>query len=982
MSRVDRGSAPGALIDRDSPLRFTFNDRTYTGYRGDTLASALLANGISLTGRSFKYHRPRGIQGAGYEEPATLVQLSGGEDATNWPVTRVPLSAGLAASSVNCWPSPDFDVGAVAQAFSRLLPAGFYYKTFMWPNWHLFEPAIRRAAGLGHAPTFEPEHLRYETRFHHCDVLVIGAGPAGLMAALAAGRSGARVLLVDDDTTIGGRLHADGDLVDGRPASDWLKDVAADLEATGTVRRLSDATAWAHHEHNFVMVTQRSPCPAHVFQRTWRVRARQVVIATGAIERPMVFANNDRPGIMLASAACCYVNRYAVRPGKSTVVFTNNDSAWHAAFDLHAAGIAVRGLVDVRPQIPASLLKRASSAGIVAHTGAVVQEALGGRHLRAVRIASRGDGRKTTIDCDLLCTSGGWNPTVHLYSQSRGRLRYDPNLAAFVPGEARQGTIPAGSANGAFGLGGCLAEGRDAGHAAAERCGFAPAAMDLPVVSDPPYRIEAYWGVESFGSAKKAFVDIQNDVTVSDLELAVREGFGAVEHAKRYTTAGMGVDQGKTGNVNAIGLLAALNGDDPGAVGTTTFRPPYVPVEFGAVAGHRPGSLLLPYRHTPMTRWHKERGAVMYEAGARWRRPGFYPRAGETMEQAVTREAAAVRNGLGIYDGSPLGKFDIRGPDAVKLLDFVYTNDWDDLGPDRGRYGIMLSDDGLILDDGVTFKLADDHYLMTTSTANADMVYRMLEGLLQTDRPDWRVAVTPVTEHWANATVCGPKAREFMRTVGTDIDLDGDDFPFMSMRVGRVANLPARMFRVSYTGELSFEINVPAGRGLQLWESLIEAGRAFSITPIGSEANHLLRVEKGFLSPGHEVDGTADPYDLGLGWIVSGKKPDFIGKRALEIRRASGGPRRELVGLLTADPHEIVPEGSPITPGGRKEASEGFVSACVMSVARGRSVALALLRDGRARIGQTVSIRVKKDLVRAAVTKPVFYDPTGERLRS
>ena len=407
-----------------------------------------------------------------------------------------------------------------------------------------------------------------------------------------------------------------------------------------------------------------------------------------------------------------------------------------------------------------------------------------------------------------------------------------------------------------------------------------------------------------------------------------------------------------------------------------------MPVEFGAVAGHRPGSLLLPYRHTPMTRWHKERGAVMYEAGARWRRPGFYPRAGETMEQAVIREAAAVRNGLGIYDGSPLGKFDIRGPDAVKLLDFVYTNDWDDLRPDRGRYGIMLSDDGLILDDGVTFKLADDHYLMTTSTANADMVYRMLEGLLQTDRPDWRVAVTPVTEHWANATVCGPTTREFMRTVGTDIDLYGDDFPFMSMRVGRVAGLPARMFRVSYTGELSFEINVPAGRGLQLWESLIESGRAFGITPIGSEANHLLRVEKGFLSPGHEVDGTADPYDLGLGWIVSGKKPDFIGKRALEIRRAGGGPRRELVGLLTADPHEIVPEGSPITPGGRKEASEGFVSACVMSVARGRSVALALLRDGRARIGQTVSIRVKKDVVRATVTKPVFYDPAGERLRS
>ena len=983
MSRIDPNSSPGALIDRSRPLEFSFNGRSYTGFQGDTLASALLANGVHLTGRSFKYHRPRGIQGAGYEEPATFVQLAGNQDATNWPVTRVPLSEGLVASSVNCWPSPNFDVGAIVQAFARLLPAGFYYKTFMWPDWRLFEPFIRRAAGLGRAPASEPKDLRYETRFEHCDVLVVGAGPAGLMAALAAGHSGARTLLVDDDVHIGGRLHADGGIIGSQPASAWLEDVTAELEAMSNVRRLANATAWAYHEHNFVLVTERDPSPSHVFQRMRRVRARQVVIATGAIERPMVFANNDRPGVMLASAARSYVNRYAIRPGRRAVVFANNDSAWYVAFDLQAVGIIVQAVVDVRSEIASSLVETAKLRGIGIHTAAFVDEAMGSRHVRAVRIAPRDGGPKATIDCDLLCLSGGWNPAVHLFSQSRGRLRYDPERATFVPDQPRENTIAAGSANGTFGLAGCLAEGRDAGNAAAKLCGFAPAAIDPPAVADDhSYGIEAHWGDENFGSAKKAFVDIQNDVTVSDLELAAREGFGAVEHAKRYTTTGMGVDQGKTGNIIAIGLLAALNGDDPNAIGTTTFRPPYVPVEFGSIAGYRPGPQLFPYRHTPMTQWHKDRGAVMYESGARWRRPGFYPQPGDSMDDAVGREVGAVRNGLGMYDGSPLGKFVIRGPDALSLLNLVYTNAWDTLGTNMGRYGLMLTDDGLILDDGVTFKLGDGHYLMTTSTAHADHVYRMLQECLQTERPDWRVSVTPVTEQWSNATVCGPRAREFMATIDTDIDLDNDAFPFMSLREGRVAGLPARVFRVSFTGELSFEINVPARHGLELWELLMEAGRDFDITPVGSEASHVLRVEKGFLGLGHEVDGTADPYDLGLGWIVSRKKTDFIGKRALEIRRTDGEPRRELVGLLLEDPQGMVPEGSPITPGGRAERTEGFVAACVKSVVQDRIVALAMLRDGRARMGEWIAIRIKDRIVRAEVTAPVFHDPEGKRLRN
>ena len=975
--------ACGGLIERTRPLDFTFDRKHNQGFEGDTLASALLANGVYLTGRSFKYHRPRGIQGSGYEEPATVVQLAGSEDATNMPVTRVALYDRLVATSINCWPSPNFDVGAVAQTVARLLPAGFYYKTFMWPHWHLFEPFIRRAAGLGRAPSSDPKALHYETRFDHCDVLVVGAGPAGLMAAQIGGRSGARVLLVDDDDRVGGRLLADGGTITGRPASDWISDIAEELDDLPNVTRLRNASAWAYHEHNFIMLTEQRPDEPHVFQRTRRIRAKQVIVATGAIERPIVFANNDRPGVMLASAARTYVNRYAVKPGVRTAVFSNNDSAWQAAVDLDAAGVTVVAIVDVRQHVADSLTEPFRSKGTEIHLGSVVKEAIGAKHVKAVRIASReGDGEKL-IQCDLLCVSGGWNPAVHLFSQSRGTLRYDTTLATFVPHVPRENTLCAGSVNGKFDLAGCLSDGLQAGRAAVKACKLTPASVAAPqTVVGPGYHIEPFWGVGPAGSGTKAFVDVQNDVTVADLELAAREGFAAVEHAKRYTTAGMGVDQGKTGNVNVIGVLAGIGRSEPRAVGTTTFRPPYVPVEFGAIAGHRPGPLVLSYRHTPMTQWHQDRGAVMYEAGARWRRPGYYPLPGESFQQTVNRESAAVRHGLGIYDGTPLGKFELRGPDALALLELVYTNRWADLIEGHGRYGLMLTDDGLILDDGVSFKLGDGHYLMTTSTARADAVYRHLEEMLQVHRKHWQVNITPVTEQWANATVCGPKARDFMMAVGTSIGLTNQDFPFMCMRDGTVAGVPARVFRVSYTGELSYEINVACRYGLALWEALISAGERFGVTPIGSEANHVLRVEKGFLSLGHEVDGTADPHDLGISWLIAKNKDDFIGKRALEIRRANSRPRRELVGLLTEKRDETVPEGSPITPGGRKEKTEGFVSACVWSVVQERTVALAMLENGRARMGESIAVRLKGKVVRAEVTAPAFYDPKGEKLRS
>lgn len=971
----------GGLIDRSKPVRFHFNSKPYSGFAGDTLASALIANGVSLTARSFKYHRPRGIVGAGHEEPGSLIELAGDEQSANQPITTVKIRDGLDARSVNCWPSPQFDLMGVNQLFARFIPAAFYYKTFMWPNWHLFEPHIRRAAGLAAAPDRLLHKGRYETRHGHCDVLIVGAGAAGLMAALTAARAGARVMLVDDQTDAGGALNGLNRDLDGRPALQWVRDTIEELDGLAHVTRLQDATAWAYREHNLVMVTERAPREAHVFQRTWRVRARQVIIATGAIERAMVFADNDRPGIMMASAVQTYVNRYATVPGRRAVVFTNNNSAYRAAADMQAAGIEIAVIVDSRTDIDDTV--RSLVPGIEICTGHVVARSEGRSRVKAAIIRSKTGRTERRIPCDLLAMSGGWNPAVHLFSQSRGTLRYDTGIEAFVPAEAAQACLCAGGASGLLELSTALEDGAQKGRQALQACDITPRDVAVPACDpEPSYAIEALWHVDQHHPAAKSFVDIQNDVTLNDVHLAMREGFGAVEHVKRYTTAGMGIDQGKTGNINVIGAIANRAGQELKDIGTTTFRSPYVPIEFGAISGQREGEIVLPYRHTPITDWHKEAGAEMYEAGARWRRPGYYPLEGESFQQTVDRESLAVRQGVGVYDGAPLGKFEIKGPDAGKLLDMLYTNIFSTLKTGMGRYGLMLTDDGTILDDGVTFKLADNHYLMSTSTGHADEVNRHMEQFLQTERPQWQVMITTVTTQWANATVCGPKARQLVEELGTDIDLSAEAFPFMAMREGKVAGLPARICRVSFTGELSFEINVAARHLPELWRTIMSTGAPMGIVPVGSEANHVLRVEKGFLSLGHEADGTTDPYDLGMGWIMSKKKPDYIGKQAVEIRRSKDKPRRELVGLLIDEPGRLVTEGAPVTPDGQRQASEGLVTACVHSVALDRSVALALLENGRARIGQKAHIRMKDEIVAAEITAPCFYDPDGERLRS
>ena len=915
--------------------------------------------------------------GAGVEEPAVLVELEGDLASGNRPATTVPLTEGLVARSVNAWPLARLDLGAVNQIFARLIPAGFYYKTFKWPHWHLYEPSIRRAAGLASAPK-DPPQGAYEARHAHADLLIAGAGPAGLMAALVAGRAGARVMLADEGTEAGGALLNRHLTIGGAPAMDWVAAAVAELAAMQNVTHLQNATVWAYREHNLMMVHERAPANPPLLGRNWRVRAGQVITATGAIERMMVFEGNDRPGVMLASAAQAYVNRWAVRPGGRAVTFTNNDSAYAVAADLAQAGIAVAAIVDSRDQVPDHARALVHDTEILA--GQAVTAVTGGRRVRAVSVAPVRGGVARRLDCDLLAVSGGWNPAVHLYSQSRSRIVWDDTLASFVPDAPAQAVRAAGAANGAMELGRALEEGAAQAMAALADLGIAGEVSDLPGADDLPYSVTPFWTAP--GAGAKAFLDIQNDVTVADIELALREGYSNIEHVKRYTTGGMGIDQGKTGNVNIIGAVAERQGMTPDQVGVTTFRPPYTPVEFGAIAGRRAGPVVLPYRYTPLTRWHMDQGAVMYEAGARWRRPGYYPRPGESFQDTVNREARCVREGVGIYDGAPLGKYEIKGKDAGAFLDWIYTNVFSTLKMGEGRYGLMLSDDGLILDDGVTFRLGECRFFMSTSTGNADAVGQHMEKLLQIERPDWRVMITNVTGQWANATICGPKAREVLRAMGSDIDLTPDAFPFMALRDGTVAGLPARIARVSFTGELSFEVNVRPRDLPALWQAAMEAGAPFGIAPIGSEANHVLRVEKGFLSLGHEVDGTADPHDLGMAWVISKKKADFLGKRSVELRRATGRPRRELVGIRPLDSGRQVPEGAPLTPGGRKEATEGFVTACVWSVVENRWLGLALLMDGRARIGGRAHVRLPDVGIEVELCAPVFHDPKGERLRS
>ncbi len=993
-------TATGGLVDRSRRLEFHFDGQHLHGYAGDTLASALLANGVRLVGRSFKYHRPRGILGAAAEEPNALIQLGEGDTTEpNVRATQVELASGMVSASQNRWPTLRHDLGALANAFSRILPAGFYYKTFMWPPgwWMRYERYIRRMAGLGRAPG-TPDPDRYAKRHAHCDVLVVGGGPAGLAAALAAARRGVRVILVDERPRFGGSLLAQIEHVGTAPALQWVDETVAELQTLGNVRVLRRATAFGYYDQNLVAVAEclsdaRGPA-YQPRQRTWWIRARRVVLATGAIERPLVFADNDRPGVMLASAVRTYAYQYGVRCGERAVVFTNNDSAYDTVPALLSAGATVGAVIDVRESGPGEDA-RASLAGSGAELlhGQVVVRARGGRRgLEAVEVmpfgAARGvSGKRTRLDCDLLCVSGGWSPTVHLFSQSQGRLRYDSELAAFVPGESRQAEQSVGAARGSFSLGACLGEGVRAGTEAAKATGATRRArVQVPETRAPSCSpIQALWAVPlPEDGAGKRFVDFQNDVTVEDVALAAREGYSSVEHVKRYTTLGMGTDQGRTSNVNGLAILATQLGRDVESVGTTTFRPPYTPVTLGAIAGREVGAEFSPIRRTPLHEWHERAGAPFVTAG-QWLRAQCYPHAGEGLMDAINREVLAVRAGVGVVDVSTLGKIEIRGRDAGEFLERVYINRWRNLKVGRVRYGLMLREDGFVLDDGTTTRVAEDEFYMTTTTGHAGPVMSHLEFYAQTVWPQLHVHLTSVSDQWAGLALAGPRSRDVLAAACDGADVGNEQLPFMGYLEATIDGAPVRLFRLTFSGELAYEIHAPSDYALRVWEAVLDAGAPWGITPYGTEAMGVLRIEKGHVVAA-ELDGTTLAADFGFDALYRGKASDFIGRRSLDRPALDGSePRRTLVGLISEDGRHI-PRGAQLVSNPAKPKPLqmlGHVTSTCYSPTLGREIALALLRDAQRHRDQVLyaASPLAGHNVPVRVTSPVFVDPDGTRFR-
>jgi heterotetrameric sarcosine oxidase alpha subunit len=977
----------GGTIDRTRTLAFTFDGRTYTGHASDTLASALLANGVRVVARSFKYHRPRGIFSAGPEEPNALVRV--GERARAEPNTRatlVELYDGLVAVSQNRWPSLGLDLWALNNLFAPLFPAGFYYKTFMAPAraWPAYERVIRRAAGIGtHVPHSDPDH--YERRFAHCDMLVIGGGAAGIMAATAAAGAGADVMLIDEWDDFGGHLRGE------RTGAEILLPYVRALEQQTNVRLLPRTTAFGVYDHGTVALVERvtdhlgPTAPAALpRQRLWMVRACEIVIAAGAIERPLVFAGNDRPGVMLASAARTYINRFAVAPGRRAVVFTNNSDAYRSAFDAASAGIEVAAIVDARPTPSDAALAMARERGIALHAGHAVVATKGSRAMRAVAIAPIDDADAITwIDCDLLAVSGGLTPSVHLHSHAGGKLVFDEAIAAFVPGAGAANMRVCGGARGVFALADCLADGARAGAAAAQALGLNAPALDPPVA--PPeesWLIRPLWEVKAANKMRgKRFVDLQDDVTADDLDLAVRENYRSIEHVKRYTTLGMGTDQGKIANLNGLAIVAARRAEAIAAVGTTTFRPPYTPVAFGALAGPETGKHFEPIRRTPLHDWHAAHGARFVEAG-QWLRPRAYLRPGETFDAAWRREVLAVRGGGGICDVSTLGKIDVQGPDATAFLERVYCNGLASLAVGRCRYGLMLREDGMVLDDGTVTRMAERYYLLTTTTANAGRVLAHLEYLLQTVWPDLKVRVASVTDQYGQIALAGPRSREVLRKL-VDIAVDNAAFPLLASAATTIAGARVRLFRISYSGELAYEIAVPAGDTLAVWEALLAAGREVRLAPYGTEAMAAMRIEKGHVA-GAEINGQTTPADLGLARLVSAKKY-FVGRRLLERPALADKTRPSLVGIEPVDGVTAIPAGAQLVADAHAKPPVpmlGHVTSVTFSPTLGRPIALALLAGGLARKGETMTAAAPLDgvTVAARVVEPAFYDPAGERL--
>ncbi|NTT86592.1 sarcosine oxidase subunit alpha family protein [Tabrizicola fusiformis] len=979
----------GRLIDRTKTQGFSFNGKRMTGFAGDTLAAALLANDQMLVGRSFKYHRPRGIVASGAEEPNALVNLgSGSRLEPNQRTTTTELFAGLEAASQNHWPSLEFDVGVANNYVARFLPAGFYYKTFIHPRaaWkHVFEPIIRQSAGLGKAPK-DRDADRYEQAYAFCDLLVVGGGIAGLQAALVAGRSGARVILLEQTAHWGGRAPVDGDVIDGKPAEAWVKDALQALGEMQNVTIRNRCKAAGVYDHGYVLadekVADHTPGDGRPKHRLWRIRTGRIIAATGALERPLSFAGNDLPGVMLAGAVRDYTVNFAVSPGDRTVVVTNNDDAYRTAIALKEAGLEVPAIIDARASVTGALPAKARAMGIRVEAGRAVVKVKGGKRVTGVAIGLQaGEGAVLDeIGCDAVAMSGGWSPVVHLWSHCGGKLIWDEAQAHFRPDPKRPPTnhdgsamvTVVGAANGALTAAAALADvaaqmGGEAKAEAVEEAAMEPVWI-MPQGAGPALKM-------------KMWLDYQNDVKVSDVQLAAREGYTSVEHTKRYTTLGMATDQGKLSNINGLAVLAQSLNEGIPQVGTTTFRPPYTPVTLGALAGEARDEIFQPLRRSPIHAWHEAQGAYMEPVGL-WRRPYCYPKAGESHEQAVHREILNTRKAVGMLDASTLGKIIVKGPDAGRFLDMLYTNVMSTLPVGKCRYGLMCNEQGFLSDDGVVVRLTEDSWLCHTTSGGADRIHGWMEDWLQCEWWDWQVYTANVTEQYAQIAVAGPNARKVLEKLG-GMDVSKEALPFMAFVEGHLGGLPARVHRISFSGELSYEIAVPASHGLALWQALIAAGAEFGVQPYGTEAMHVMRAEKGFIMIGDETDGTVIPQDLNLGWAISKKKADYLGKRGQERVYLARADRWKLAGFETLD-GSVIPDGAYIpaaghNPNGQRN-TQGRVTSTYHSPTLGKGIAMGLIRGGLDRIGEVVEFtKMGGGTVQARVCDPVFYDKEGEK---
>ncbi len=987
------------LINRNKKISFTFNGKKLFGFEGDTIASALIANGIHLVGRSFKYHRPRGFFGAGVEEPNAKLQVEfNGHSEPNVNATEMELVEGLSATSQNCWPSVNFDVGAINNFLKMFFPAGFYYKTFMWPKsfWYkIYEPFIRKAAGLGVA-SIEKDKERYEHKFEYCDLLVTGSGPSGLASAYAAAKNGAKVILAEDKPRFGGTLLTDDVSIDNLSGKDWAEKIITELKSMPNVTVKNRSQVFGYYDHNMLVMFERvsdhleKKSKFTPRQRLWYIRAKETILSTGSIERPIVFGNNDTPGIFLSAAAKEYMKVYGVLVGKKPLIFTNNDSAYETALEFKKNNVEPI-ILDTREEHSSELIDEAKSKGIDIRFSHGVIVANGYKKVKSAKIGKLNKDKNSfekieTVDCDCICVSGFWTPSVHLASQSGNKLKYEEKIDAFIPDKKKQHETSVGAANGSFTLEESLKHGFENGSNLSAKITETKTEISIPNVNEKKYGAhDKFWCMPlPKNENPKRFVDFQNDVSVSDIEIALREGYRSIEHVKRYTTLGMATDQGRTSNLNGLQLVSNIENKIVPEVGHTTFRPPFTPITIGTIVGREVGMEYMPTRKTPMHEWHEKNNAVFVDAGA-WKRPRYYKLGSETLFEASKREAKNVRENVGICDVTTLGKIDIKGPDAAEFLNRVYTNAWMKLPVGKARYGLMLREDGIVMDDGTTTRISENHYHMTTTTAQAANVLSHLEYYLQIVWPELNVNVVSTTEQWAGAAIAGPKSRDMLSKLYPDLDVSNEALPFMGYKEAEFFGVPSRIFRISFSGELAYEINVKSDHGMFMWEKMMEVGKDFGNQPYGTEALSTLRIEMGHVA-GPELDGRTIPSDVSLNGLVS-KKKDFIGKNSLGREAFNVESRQKIVGLIPIDRKSSIPEGSHIVQDQNAKLPNpklGHVSSSCWSVENNNPFSLAIMKDGKNMIGKkffAVS-PLKNKSIEVEVISSHYVDPEGKRVRS